>query len=77
MPKVHLAIYKDMPKDYVPSQFFRLSVPPKVTFCDYNSLYPYPAQQSVHLTAFGVGMLAILAGYVVFLFKLLRKFGGK
>lgn len=35
------------------------------------------AQQSVHLTAFGVGMLAILAGYVVFLFRLLRKFGGK
>jgi len=35
------------------------------------------AQQSVQLTAFGVGVLAILAGYVVFLFKLLRKYGRK
>lgn len=35
------------------------------------------AQQSMHLTAFGVGMLAILASYVVFLFKLLRKYGGR
>jgi len=35
------------------------------------------AQHRAHLTAFGVGMLVILASYVVFLFKLLRKFGGK
>lgn len=35
------------------------------------------AQQSVHLTAFGAGLLALLAASVVFLFKLLRKFGGK
>ena len=35
------------------------------------------AQQSVHLTAFGVCMLAILAGYVVFFIQVIRKFGGK